>query len=166
MANGIGDNIDHPGDADSPYLLMLTVRLSESDAGVYPAIAIAQLGSWETDHNLKVSVAIPKTGTSSIATVTNFYEPLSRGDGNAATGYVIPEKRDAGPLSGREMTRFYSRLLVPLKLLSVNEIDGSTVLARYHYVSASSGTCNGEAMITIVQRGPDRLIGRIRAGKC
>jgi hypothetical protein len=166
MANGIGDNIAHPGDADSPYLLMLTVRLSESDADVYPAIAIAQLGSWETDQNIKGSVEIKKTGTSAIATVTNFYEALSRGDGTAATGYVIPEKRDAGPLSGREMARFYSRLLVPLKLLSVNEIDGSTVLARYHYVSASSGPCNGEAVITMVQRAPDLLIGRIRARGC
>lgn len=166
MANGIGDNIDHSGDANSPYLLMLTVRLPESNADVYPAIAIAQLGSWEIDHNLKVSGVIHKNGTSPIATVSSFYQALSRGDGNAATSYVIPEKRDAGPLSGQEMTRFYSRLLVPLKLLSVNEIDGSTVLARYHYVSASSGPCNGEAVITTVQRGPDRLIERIRARGC
>jgi hypothetical protein len=166
MANGIGDNIDHSGDATSPYLLTLTVRFPESDADVYPAIAIAQLGSWETGHNLRALVGIQKRSTSPLATVTQFYEALSRGDGNAAIGYVIPEKRDAGPLSDREMTRFYSRLLVPLKLLSVNEIDGSTILARYHYVSASSGPCNGEAVITTVQRGPDRLIERIRARKC
>jgi hypothetical protein len=166
MANGIGDNIDHSGDADSPYLSMLTVRLPESDADVYPAIAIAQLRSWETDQNLKLSGAIHKNGATPIATVTNFYDALSRGDGNAATGYVIPEKRDEGPLSGPEMTRFYSRLSVPLKLLSVNEIDESTALARYHYVSASGRSCNGEAVITIVQRGPDRLIGRIHARGC
>jgi hypothetical protein len=83
--------IDHTVDADSPYLLTLTVRLPESDADVYPAIAIAQLGLWETDHNPKASVAIQNTGTSPIATVTTFYEALSRGDGNAATGYVVPE---------------------------------------------------------------------------
>jgi hypothetical protein len=166
MANGIGDNIAHPGDIDAPFLLMLTVRLSESDADVYPAIATAQLGYWETNQNMKGPVETKKSGTSAIATVTNFYEALSRSDGNAATGYVVPEKRDAGPLSGREMARFYSRLLVPLKLLSVNEIDGSTVVARYHYVSASSGPCNGEAILTMAQRGFDLFIGRIRARGC
>jgi hypothetical protein len=39
-----------------------------------------------------------------------FYAPLERGDGEAASSLIIPEKREAGPFSAGVLSRFYGRL--------------------------------------------------------
>jgi hypothetical protein len=67
--------------------------------------------------------------------VREFYDALGEGDGARAAAVVIPEKRDDGPLSSRELTRFYSSLRAPLRLTQVDPINDNTVFVRYQFVT-------------------------------
>ena len=51
--------------------------------------------------------------------VRAFYTALERGDGEAASLLVIPEKREAGPFSASELSNFYGRLELPFRLIGV-----------------------------------------------
>ena len=51
--------------------------------------------------------------------VRAFYTALERGDGEAASLLVIPEKREAGPFSAGELSNFYGRLELPFRLIEV-----------------------------------------------
>ena len=97
--------------------------------------------------------------------VSAFYEALGRADGAAASARVIPEKRDQGPFSAMEITRYYSGLSEPLRLLAVSRVDDRSVQTHYRYRSASGTVCDGEAIVTLRQTGELLLIDRIRALK-
>ncbi|MER9740896.1 hypothetical protein [Mesorhizobium sp. M0187] len=61
-------------------------------------------------------------------TVRAFYYALADGNGDQAAQYVIPEKRNRGPLSAAAMTAFYRNLKKPLQLVSL-EPEAAFLLA-------------------------------------
>ena len=149
---------------DGPFLEMLGVRLDRGDQRLYAAIAVNMIASADAAlaKNAETTTA-PINGA--IGVVSAFYEALGRADGVAASALVIPEKRDRGPFSASEITRYYSGLSEPLWLLAVTRLDDRSVRARYRYRSASGTVCDGEAIVTLRQAGETSLIERVRALK-
>jgi hypothetical protein len=155
---------DTEGKEDGPFLLRLAVRLAQQDQHLYPAIAVGMITS--SDAALAKNAATTTAPTDgAIGVVSTFYEALGRGDGPGASALVIPEKRDRGPFSASEITRYYSGLSEPLRLLAVTRLDDRSVRARYRYRSASGTVCDGEAIVTLRQAGETSLIERVRALK-
>jgi hypothetical protein len=99
--------------------------------------------------------------------VRGFYSALGRGDGRSATMYVVPGKRDSGPLSGSALTRYYSSLREPLQLVSVRPTGANSVVAEYQYTVGGT-RCRGRAWIDVTRDSDGGvLIERIRtAGPC
>jgi hypothetical protein len=94
--------------------------------------------------------------------VREFYEALGQGDGARAAAVVIPEKREAGPLSAAELTRFYSSLHGPLRITKLEPINDGAVFVRYHFVTADNHVCLGSATVDTTRRDGDVLVQRIR----
>jgi len=63
------------------------------------------------------------------------------------------------------MSRFYGTLTERLSLLAVDQTETNKVSVRYHYVGPS-GTCDGQAILTLRQLGNDHLIESISAQGC
>ncbi len=98
----------------------------------------------------------------SVTAVRAFYSALGQADGARAAATVVPEKRENGPLSARELTRFYSSLRAPLHVTQVAPIDDNTVFVRYQFVSATNRLCSGTATVSTTQRDGDTLVRGIR----
>lgn len=93
--------------------------------------------------------------------VKDFYTALGRGDGKAASSLVVPEKRSSKIYSPEEMTKFYSSLIEPLRLLDVVTLGNNKFQATYTFRTRAS-TCNGSATVSVAQRSGQRLIDSIR----
>jgi hypothetical protein len=98
-----------------------------------------------------------------IAVVEQFYRFLGMGDGTSAAGLVVPEKREQGPLSASEMTRFYSSLSKPLVLFDVAELADGRVRVHYGYSATLQSTCDGVAFVTLSHDFATPLIQAISA---
>ena len=61
--------------------------------------------------------------------VRAFYAALERGDGETASSLVIPEKRKAGPFSASELSNFYGRLELPLRLIEVHRAGETRMMS-------------------------------------
>jgi hypothetical protein len=96
-------------------------------------------------------------------TVEAFYYALAAGSGDEAARFVIPEKRRSGPLSANAISGFYGNLIEPLHLIEVTKLGRNEYLARYTFVSAANGRCNGTAIVRTVRIGDANLISSIRA---
>ena len=96
------------------------------------------------------------------STVRAFYYALAAGDGDTAAGFIVPEKRVSGPLSGHALSRFYGGLREPLQLVDVKPDGGNRYKVRYTFQSAS-GRCDGAAIVTITTRHGANLIKAIKA---
>ena len=106
-------------------------------------------------------------GSSSLATVRAFYSELSRGNGASAAQFVVPAKRQSGPLSGPALSRYFSSFRRPLRVRSATPVDANTVRVAYDYVLGDGRLCQGEAMVDVVQSGEQRLVSGIRTrGPC
>jgi len=99
----------------------------------------------------------------SVLAVREFYGALGEADGMRASAVVVPEKREHGPLSAGELTRFYSSLRAPLRLTQLDPIDDVTVLVRYQFVTPDNRLCSGSATVTTTHRDGDTLVRGIRA---
>ncbi|MBM2711058.1 hypothetical protein JQK88_07310 [Mesorhizobium caraganae] len=95
-------------------------------------------------------------------TVRAFYYALGNGNGDQAAQYVIPEKRNRGPLSAAAIGAFYSNLAKPLQLVSLEAQTGGRFLARYAF-ERKSETCLGRSVVQTVRRNGKNLISSIRA---
>jgi hypothetical protein len=95
--------------------------------------------------------------------VTGFYRALGRGDGIAAAGYLVPEKRGRGPFSAAAMQTFYGGLRRPLVLRSVDEVSPGTVRARYAFETLAGALCDGEAILRVRSEPDGLFIEHIRA---
>lgn len=104
---------------------------------------------------------VPPRRASALA-VREFYSALGEGDGSRAAAVVIPEKREEGPLSAGELTRFYSSLRAPLRLTRVDPINDNTVFVRYQFVTPDDRLCSGSATVTTTHRDGDTLVRGIR----
>ncbi|HWF01869.1 MAG TPA: J domain-containing protein [Caulobacteraceae bacterium] len=103
-----------------------------------------------------------------MAVVRAFYEALGDANGPRAASLVTPSKRAAGPLSARQIDRFYGTLAQPLQLTSVRALGPHTAEVRYRFVTAEGAACSGGALVSTTRGGGGRvLIGGIRAeGRC
>lgn len=99
-------------------------------------------------------------------TVRAFYEALGAGDGEAASGQVIAEKRSSRAFSPDAISHFYGRLPEPIRLTSIVPLAPGSYRVRYRY-STGRSRCNGGAVVSLTNRGGRDLIRSIRAmGDC
>lgn len=95
--------------------------------------------------------------------VRAFYTALERGDGEAASLLVIPEKRGAGPFSAGELSRFYGRLEMPLRLLEVDRAGDNLYSVLYSYKVRNGRFCNGRSLVTTITLQNQALIEKIQS---
>ena len=111
--------------------------------------------------------AAPADAPSAVATVRAFYGALSAGDGAAAAQWVVPAKRQSGPLSAGALDRYFSSFRRPLRVRRLASVDADTVRVAYDYVLADGRVCRGQATVDVVPSGDRTLVGRIRTqGPC
>lgn len=96
------------------------------------------------------------------STVRAFYHALAAGDGETAAGFVVAEKRVSGPLSGHALTRFYSNLAEPLKLVDIQPVGRDRYKVLYTF-KAMASLCHGAAIVTTTRRSGVSQIKSIRA---
>jgi len=95
--------------------------------------------------------------------VRAFYAALEGGDGETASSLVIPEKRKAGPFSASELSNFYGRLELPLRLIEVHRAGDNLYDATYTYKVRNGRFCNGRSSVRTVSVQNQVLIGGIRS---
>ncbi len=98
-----------------------------------------------------------------LAVVEGFYAALGRGDGRQANEFLVPEKRNQGAYEIASMSRFYSAMSEPLRVIGVGRIDPLVVRVQYTYAHQSGRRCDGVADVTVHRVGGRALIDRIRA---
>jgi len=95
--------------------------------------------------------------------VRAFYTALERGDGAAASLLIIPEKREAGPFSAGELSNFYGRLELPLRLVEVYRAGENLYNVAYIYKVKHGRFCNGRSIVRTVSLQNQVLIEGIRS---
>jgi hypothetical protein len=112
------------------------------------------------------SVDIPVSTAKEIAgqqIVRAFYAALERGNGEAASLLVIPEKREAGPFSASELSNFYGRLELPLRLIRVDRAEENLYSVVYSYKVRNGRFCNGRSLVKTISLQNQVLIAKIRS---
>ena len=107
------------------------------------------------------TIVIPTASRQTV--VGQFYQALGRGDGEAASNFIIPEKRDAGPLSPTELSSFYANLRSPLILDGIEIVGDNQATVRYRYTESNGRSCTGYSVITFVQRDSNTFMAKIEA---
>lgn len=87
--------------------------------------------------------------------VRRFYQALALGDGDQASRLLVPEKRK-GALAPEAISAYYSRLLEPLALTSLQSRGSDDFLVRYRFRSDKL-RCDGSAVVTTITRGGRRV---------
>lgn len=95
-------------------------------------------------------------------TVRAFYMALEAGDGRTAARFVVPEKRDNGPLSAGNLGAFYGNLVEPLKLIDVRPSGTNRYTVSYRFRSTTRD-CDGRAVVTTTKRKGADFIKSIKA---
>jgi hypothetical protein len=95
--------------------------------------------------------------------VRAFYTALEEGNGEAASLLVVPEKREAGPFSAGELSRFYGRLELPLRLIEVDRSGENSYNVAYSYKVKNGRLCNGRSLVTTVRLQNQILIEKIQS---
>jgi hypothetical protein len=98
-----------------------------------------------------------------MTTVEAFYLALEAGNGDEAATFVVPQKRQPGPLSARAISLFYGNLLEPLRLLDVTPVQPDEYRVRYTFVAQGARRCNGTVIVKTTQIEGANLIESIRA---
>lgn len=148
-----------------PYLLQLDVRLGGAADTTSAAIVTAFLAHLKGPGPAPQPAAPPARtgqGPAADAVVRSFYEALGRADGRAAAEFVVPERRVSGPYAPESISRFYSGLAEPLRLVSVRSLGGDAVEARYRYRKPSGAACDGVSVATVVRSQAGTFISRIK----
>jgi hypothetical protein len=96
-------------------------------------------------------------------TVMAFYEALEVGQGSEAARFVVPGKRQSGPLSAEALTSFYRNLKTPLKFIDLWPLGDNQYEALYTYETATGRFCNGRAVVTTTKVDDRNLIAGIEA---
>lgn len=95
-------------------------------------------------------------------TIRAFYTALHDGQGEIASGLVVPEKRIIPAFIPTNLTRFYGELAKPIQLIGIEQTNATTYSVRYTY-STSSKVCNGEAIVTTAEHEARHYIHGIKA---
>jgi len=98
-----------------------------------------------------------------MTTVQAFYMALGAADGEEASKFLVPDKRNSGPLSARAITTFYSKLIVPLALVDIVPLGGDQYRVRYSYVASGAGRCNGESVVRTIRMNGMNLIESVKS---
>ena len=123
--------------------------------------AASALTGFAAVAKLKPAAEVPPQRASALA-VREFYDALGRGDGARAAAVVVPEKREAGPLSAEALTEYYSRLHSPLRVTKIDPINDDTVFVSYEFVTADDHVCVGTATVKTTHRAGDTLVNGVR----
>lgn len=102
-------------------------------------------------------------GDAALAAIEGFYGALAQGDGALANSFLMPEKRNQGAYDIAAMSRFYTEMREPLRLLGVGRLDPDVLRVRYAYTHQSGRHCDGVADVTVRYAQGQALIDRIRA---
>jgi hypothetical protein len=106
----------------------------------------------------------PAAGTyDPVGVVTSFYTALSEANGRSAVALIVPEKRGSGPYVEANISKFYSSLREPLKILGVERTDADHVSVKYSFMRPSGSACAGDAKVNTIFRNGVTLIKSIAA---
>lgn len=162
--NGVESSRDGPPD------VCFRIGLSRPAAPTAPTPSMTKAASvprQEPEPVANVVPASPAAPTSTLdeadaaaTTVRAFYAALGRGDGEAASSFVIPEKRGAGHFAPESISRFYGSLIEPLQLTDLRPQGPGEYLVGYQF-RASSRWCRGRAVVRVTQREGLILIEKI-----
>ena len=94
--------------------------------------------------------------------VRAFYTAVERGNAEAASLLVIPEKREADPLSAGELSGFYGRLELPFRLIRVDRAGENLYNVVYRYKVKNGRPCNGRSLVKTISLQNQIMIERIR----
>lgn len=147
-------------DSSSPAILEAFIR--RYGDGFYGELARARLSELKQVATSRTPEVQP-THDPGMEAVRSFYAALGAADGQAASSLVIPEKRASGPFNADAITKFYSTLFEPLQLRNVAALGNGQYQAEYVYRRNAHTTCDGSAIVTVVPRGSQLLIGAIKA---
>ncbi len=126
--------------------------------GHHHAPFLVEIATIEADRD-----GMPDFTTPEKTTVQAFYYALEAGNGEEASRFVVPQKRQSGPLSARALTQYYNTLAEPLKLISIRPLGNGDFEVRYTFRAPQKAACNGRAVVTIVKDGDLNLIQGIRS---
>ena len=141
----------------------------------YPLLGqsfLSRISAWSIDNKQALLVlgdettrseSVPGRATDALQIVKQFYDALRSADGTRASSLVISEKRGTGPFSAEAISRFYSGLAEPLRLVNVTPSGLGAVLAEYTYVLSSGRRCDGRSIVYLTTRAGGMLIERIQA---
>ena len=118
------------------------------------------LVAWVTEIN-SADDPTQEYGTAA-TTVRAFYTALSTGDGELASGFIVPERRTTGPLSAQAMTTFYGGLVEPLQIINIQLEGRNRFRVKYLFKSATS-VCNGTSEVRTISSKGRNLILSIKA---
>ena len=105
----------------------------------------------------------PPAGYDPVGAATAFYTALSEANGRAAVAWVVPEKRGAGAYVEANISKFYSGLREPLRILSIERIDTDHVGVKYSFTRPSGSSCAGAARVNTTFRNGRTFIKGIAA---
>jgi hypothetical protein len=108
----------------------------------------------------KVAPAIERD---TVSIIKAFYLALSQADGATAASLVVPEKRGKGAFNEANITRFYSSLREPLKILSIERISSDFAEVKYKFVRPNGSVCYGTAKVNTIFSNGKTLIQGISA---
>jgi len=120
----------------------------------------APLVAWVTE--VAPAPAMTAEFGTAATTIRAFYLALEAGDGITAAKFVVPEKRQTGPLSSTAMTAFYGMLVEPLHLTALTRLAENKYAVSYHFTSGR-GVCDGRAEVTTTKRHGADFIKSIHA---
>jgi hypothetical protein len=107
-----------------------------------------------------LGIATANSPQPAASTVRAFYEALGAGQGAAASAMVVPEKREKPAFSPTAMTRFYSSLRQPIRLIDISGRGSGAYIVHYRY-GTSTRACDGRAFVAITIRGGQNFIQSI-----
>jgi hypothetical protein len=149
--------------------------ISEFVSAVLPAIAVVECLGEKVNvaSSVPVQPAIPRGQAQvpesasmeqrALEVTRAFYSALAKADGASASQLVIPEKQAKGPFAASEITRFYSSLSAPLRVLDIRPESADTVAVTYEYGSPDRRSCRGTSVVNLTTRGTEFLIQTIHA---
>ena len=72
-------------------------------------------------------------------------------------------KREAGPFSASELSRFYGRLELPFRLIGVYRAGDNLYNVSYDYKVRNGRFCNGRSLVTTMRLQDQVLIEKIQS---
>lgn len=141
-------------------LVGLTQQMA-AQTGHHRAPLVAWVNAVEVLEDQEVDEFLAEYGTAA-TTVRAFYDALSSGQGQIAARYVVPEKTRSGAFAPANMTKFYSNMREPLRMVRLEKLSHDSFVVHYRYAVTRS-VCKGRAEVQTTSRGGRNYIQSIKA---